>query len=104
MSDLSARGGASLGNIVVNDALRIQNAANRIGQQITLVGSRAGGTATAASDWDYVINGASKGLNSVSGSLPGAGNIAEGTLKNIDIFRGVVDEVLPSITFFPVGP
>jgi RHS repeat-associated protein len=99
-----ARGGASLANIAVNDALRIQNAATRIGEQISLVGSRAAGTATAASDWDYVINGTSKALNSVSGSLPGAGNIGQGVLKNIDIFRGALNEALPSITFFPGGP
>ena len=69
-----------------------------------LVGSRAAGTATAGSDWDYVINGTSKSLNSVAGSLPGASNIAEGIPKNLDIFRGVLDEARPSITFFPAGP
>jgi hypothetical protein len=99
-----ARDGASLAHIAANDALRIQNAANRIGQEISMVGNRAGGRATSASDWDYVINGASKTLNSVSKSLPGAGNIAEGIIKNIDIFRGVVDETLPGIAFFPAVP
>ena len=96
-----ARGGASLTNISANDVLRIQNAANRIGQQITVVGSRAAGTANAASDWDYVINGSSKALNSVSGSLPGAGSVSEGLIKNLDIFRGDVWDGFPSITFFP---
>lgn len=36
-----ARGGASLENITAQEALRIQNAANRAGTEISLVGSRA---------------------------------------------------------------
>lgn len=39
--------GAALENISSGEALRIQNAANRIGEPISLVGSRASGTAGA---------------------------------------------------------
>jgi hypothetical protein len=98
------RGGASLENITAQQALRIQNAANRTGTEISLVGSRARGTATSASDWDYVINANARVRNSLSGSLPGAGQVSEGVPRNLDIFRGPLDETLPSITFFPAGP
>jgi hypothetical protein len=36
---------------------RIQNAADRTGQRITVVGSRAEGTANPFSDWDYILSG-----------------------------------------------
>lgn len=39
------------------ELLRIGNAATRINKPITVVGSRAKGTAGAYSDWDYVIPG-----------------------------------------------
>ena len=45
------------GVIAGGDALRIQKAANKIDKPITVVGSRASGTAKAGSDWDYVIPG-----------------------------------------------
>lgn len=99
-----ARGGASLENITAQEALRIQNAANRAGTEISLVGSRARGTANAASDWDYVIDANARLRNSLSGSLPGARSVAEGVPRNMDIFRGPLDPNLPSITFFPLKP
>lgn len=96
------RGGASLDNITAQQALRIQNAANRIGKDISLVGSRARGTSKSESDWDYVINANARVRNSVSSSLPGSGNPSEGVRKSIDVFREPLDEALPSITFSPV--
>ncbi len=64
--------GASLENISASEALRIQNAANRIGEPISLVGSRASGTAGAYSDWDYVITGINGSTrHSVSSSCRG---------------------------------
>lgn len=99
-----ARGGAALENISMEEALRIQNAANRAGTEISLVGSRAAGTANAASDWDYVIDGSARLRNSLSGSLPGARSVAEGLPQNLDIFRGPLDLSLPSITFLPLKP
>jgi hypothetical protein len=95
--------GASIENITASEALRIQNAANRIGEPISLVGSRASGTAGAYSDWDYVITGINGSTrHSVSSSLPrGATELGVG--RQIDIFTGPLDDTLPHITFFPSG-
>jgi hypothetical protein len=49
---------------------RIQNAADRTGQQITVVGSRAAGTAGPTSDWDYILSGNSAQRHSAASSLP----------------------------------
>lgn len=93
-------GGASLSNISPSEAIRIQNAADRIGVPIALVGSRANGTASAFSDWDYVINASGRKLHSVSTSLPGASTLER--LPNVvDIFRGSVDMSKPHIIFYP---
>ena len=94
-------GGAKLANISAGEARRIQNAANRSGAEIALVGSRAGGTATARSDWDYVVNANSKTRNNISRSLPGAGNLKEGVRSEVDMFRGAVREDKPFIRFIP---
>lgn len=48
-----AGGGAKLGNLKPGDITRIQNAVNRTRTEVTVVGSRANGTAKATSDWDY---------------------------------------------------
>jgi RHS repeat-associated protein len=53
-----------------NDAKRIQNAADKAGQPIIVVGSRAAGTAHAASDWDYILSGPSRVRHSIKNSLP----------------------------------
>lgn len=47
--------GASLDNLLPSQATRIQRAADRIGRPISVVGSRAAGTARETSDWDYII-------------------------------------------------
>lgn len=99
--NVSAGAGAKLGNILASQAQRIQNAANRSGQTITLVGSRAAGTAGAKSDWDYVINANAATRNSLSRSLPGAGNMKEGVRPNIDVFKGEVDKARPFLEFRP---
>ncbi|CAH1903827.1 hypothetical protein NTGHW29_150071 [Candidatus Nitrotoga sp. HW29] len=96
-----AGGGARLENLGASEITRIQNAANRSGQEISVVGSRAGGMAKPASDWDYVIDANAKTRNSLSSSLPGAGNTAEGIRPNLDVFKGQVDETRPFIRFFP---
>ena len=96
-----AGAGASLENITTNEATRIQNAANRIESTVTLVGSRASGTASANSDWDYVVNANAATRNSVSRSLPGAGDLKEGIRPNIDVFKGEVDKTRPYIEFKP---
>ena len=95
--------GASFDNIAANEATRIQNAANRIGRPISLVGSRASGNASGYSDWDYVITGINSGTkHSMSSSLPrGATELVYGC--QIDIFTGILDDTAPFITFNPVG-
>ena len=52
-----------------SDALRIQNAANKSGQEIIVVGSHAKGTASITSDWDYILSGNSSKRHSVRNSL-----------------------------------
>jgi hypothetical protein len=48
-------GGARLENIPEPARNRIQNFADKYNVPVTVVGSRAGGTAEVGSDWDYVI-------------------------------------------------
>jgi RHS repeat-associated protein len=82
--------------------LRIENAATRIDKPITVVGSRASGTAGAYSDWDYVIeNLNSKDWSKIKNSLPGSSSTLNNTTKNIDIFKGPVNPALPNITINP---
>ena len=100
-----------------SDALRIQNAANRTGQQITVVGSRANGTATAMSDWDYIFSGASRERISAGSSVPrgaAGGEVnASGVETGIDRFQSynpnapnyqVLDPSRPHVIFTPKGP
>lgn len=54
----------------MNDARRIQNAATRTNQNITVVGSRANGIATPTSDWDYYMAGKSSQRHLATSSLP----------------------------------
>jgi hypothetical protein len=100
--------------ISAGDALRIQNAANRTGQQITVVGSRARGTAGPLSDWDYILSGPSRARGSAARSIPrgqAGGEIgASGRETGIDIFQNynprapgysVLDPDLPHVIFTP---
>lgn len=94
-------GGASLDNLTPGEMTRIQNAANKVDQPISVVGSRASGTAGPYSDWDYVVPGAnSSTVGKIKNSLP-EGSRGIGDPRNIDIFRGQVNEDLPFITFNP---
>lgn len=99
--NVTAGGGARVSNLAPHDLRRIQNAANRTGETITIVGSRATGKTTPNSDWDYVINAKSKTQNNLARSLPGAGNINEGKRSSVDIFRGEVDKSRPYIEVKP---
>ena len=84
------------------ELLRIENAATRINKPITVVGSRAKGTAGVFSDWDYVIPGLnSKNWSTIKNSLPGARSVLDNTPRNIDIFKGPVNSNLPHITIYP---
>jgi RHS repeat-associated protein len=87
--------------LTASELLRIQNAANRIGKPINVVGSRASGTAKAASDWDYVIeNINSKEWNAIKNSLPGAPSRIDNLPRMIDIFKKL-DASKPYITITP---
>jgi len=52
------------------DARIIQNAADRTKQTIIVVGSRANGTSTPTSDWDYIMLGNSRQRHSARSSVP----------------------------------
>lgn len=81
---------------------RIGNAATRINKPITVVGSRASGTAKAGSDWDYVIpNMTNKEWKKVKNSLPGAPSRIDNMGRNMDIFKGAVDKTKPNIVIKP---
>ncbi|WP_089099680.1 RHS repeat-associated core domain-containing protein [Streptomyces hyaluromycini] len=95
--------GASLDNLTGSEIARIQNAADRIGHPISVVGSRATGNTHALSDWDYVITGInSRTKHSVKSSLP-QGSIELGRGGRIDIFTWELAEGAPHITFYPRG-
>lgn|GEM_PF-1005527 len=87
--------------ISAGDFLRIENAATKIKKPITVVGSRAKGTASAFSDWDYVIEGLNnKDWKSIKNSLPGSKSLLDNTPRNIDIFEKL-DPTKPYITINP---
>ena len=69
MNRLSARQQAPV-TLNPADVKRIQNATNKTGQQIIVVGSRANGTATVFSDWDYYMTGNSAQRHAAISSLP----------------------------------
>jgi RHS repeat-associated protein len=88
------------------DAKRIQNAANRTKQTITVVGSRAQkGASNPESDWDYVMSGNSRQRHSARSSVPrgaAGGEIgSSGRESGIDIFTDGVNEKLPHCVFEP---
>jgi len=97
-------GGAKLRNLTPSEIARIQNAANRGGVEISVVGSRANASATALSDWDYVVplGTPSKVIRSLRNSLP-SGYRELGAPRNIEFFRAPVERNFPHITFRPSG-
>ncbi|MPY62785.1 polymorphic toxin-type HINT domain-containing protein [Streptomyces spongiae] len=96
--------GADLMNLTGAERKRIQNAADRIGMPISVVGSRAAGKAGPESDWDFVITGiTSRKKHSVSSSLPKA-DVTLGAGRRQDIFTGPLDDSRPYITFYPKEP
>jgi RHS repeat-associated protein len=100
-----AGGGAKLGNITPGEARRIQNAADRTGVPICLVGSRASGKTRPESDWDYVIpeSTTNSKIHSLESSLPeGHRGLGEG--RNQDFLRDdAINSYKPFIYFIP-GP
>ena len=67
-----AGGGAYISNITPQEILRIQNAVDRTNTTISVVGSRANGSAGPLSDWDYVVPPGTprRTIHSMSSSLP----------------------------------
>ena len=57
-------------SISAGDARRIQNAADKTGQRVTVVGSRAKGSARPDSDWDYIVSGKSRQRGAAKNSVP----------------------------------
>jgi hypothetical protein len=97
-------GGARL-EYLGNNVIRIQSIATKYNIEITVVGSRAKGTANAFSDWDYIITGGtSKTRNSALYQLPRNLNAAKDGISRSgsEILKGVkVDPNLPHIIFKP---
>lgn len=96
-------GGGTLDKLSPSEIKRIQNAANRSGQDIGVVGSRVNPNKPlhSKSDYDFVIDANSKTRNNLSSSLPGAKNVREGIPNNQDIFKGTVDTSKPHVIFRP---
>lgn len=93
---------ASEVGLSAGEITRIQNAANAIGKPINLVGSRAGGTANAALDWDYVIDGLTNAnRNTIKSSLPGAPIRADQVPRTIDFLKPPLETTLPYVPFTP---
>lgn len=91
--------------ISIGDATRIQNAANRTGRTIHVVGSRARGNPGAHSDWDYIIEGAnSRTRHSLSSSLPEGTRLGVGAPRNQDFIPFPLDRTQPYVTFTPRRP
>ena len=85
-------------------AQRIQNAANRIGKPIIVVGSRARSAAGHTSDWDYIIPGINNAeWKKIKNSLPGAPDRVNGSPRQIDVLSGPVDPNSPHVIFDPTG-
>jgi RHS repeat-associated protein len=97
-------GGAKL-EYLGNNVGRIQSIATKYNLEVTVVGSRAKGTANALSDWDYIISGGtSKNRSSALFQLPRNLNaIKDGTSRpGSEILKGVnVNTNLPHIIFKP---
>ncbi|MGL5058728.1 MAG: nucleotidyltransferase domain-containing protein [Microcoleus sp.] len=87
------------------DARRIQNAADRTKQTIIVVGSRANGTSTPTSDWDYIMLGNSRQRHSARTSVPRGTSGGEinnlGRETGIDIFTGPLIQGEAHVIFEP---
>ncbi|MEZ5094656.1 MAG: polymorphic toxin-type HINT domain-containing protein [Nocardioides sp.] len=98
-NDCIPGGGASLDNIASSDAARIQQFADRTGRSISVVGSRAGGTAHELSDWDFLVEGGWTNALRKKGTwlLPRGGEVGR------DFLDGPLNPELPFLTFRPGG-
>ena len=100
-------GGARLENLSATDQARMQSFANRYQSEVTVVGSRAGGTAGPMSDYDYLIGGNSRLRANARNQLPrgaAGGEIGPRGETGIDVFnlnREPLDPNRPHIIFAP---
>lgn len=87
--------------ITDGEYVRIYNAACKINCTIYVLGSRANGSATENSDWDYIIEGlTNKKWKSIRNSIPGAKSI-DCPIMKIDIMHTPLDETRPYIAITP---
>jgi RHS repeat-associated protein len=97
------------GDALIKGAERIQRFANKHGVEVSVVGSRASGTAGAASDYDYVITGGNAKVRAAARrELPrgqaGGELDASGRGTGNDVFNGNVeplDRSRPHVIFRP---
>ncbi len=94
---------ATLDKLTPNEVKRIQNAADRTGKDINVVGSRVDPNKALhdKSDFDFVVDAKASTRNSLSRSLPGSKNVKDGLPNNNDVFKGTVDASKPHVTFHP---
>jgi hypothetical protein len=104
-----AGGGANVGNLHESTRARIQAFVDKHQAPVTVVGSRAGGTAGPMSDFDYLIGGNSRLRQRARRELPkgrAGGEVGPGGETGIDVFNEnnvPLDSKLPHIIFSP-GP
>ncbi|MEO7329430.1 MAG: RHS repeat-associated core domain-containing protein, partial [Minicystis sp.] len=106
-SDLEATGLRTIQEAGISpiDAARIQAVVNKTGAPVTVVGSRAAGTATPWSDWDYIVGGNAKARSYARWKLPrgvsGGEFDSRGAGTGIDIFTDPLDVAKPHVIFEP---
>ena len=87
--------------ITDGEYMRLYNAAYKIKCIIYVVGSRANGTASETSDWDYIIEGlTNRKWKSIRNSIPGAKSI-DNPISKIDLMHTPLDESKPFIAITP---
>lgn len=96
-----AGGGADVRNLTAAQVAQIQSVANRYQVTLILVGSRAAGTHTRASDFDYLIVANSRIRQSAMHQLPRGPRIGSG--PGIEIFAKPLLPAEPHILFTPVS-
>jgi len=93
-------GGANLKNLSPGEQKRIQNAADKSGADINVVGSQTTGSRP-ASDFDFILEGGtSRSRSRIKNSLP-SGPRGTGEGNGRDFLEGPVDKSRPFITFEP---
>jgi hypothetical protein len=100
-SEPTVRGGASLDNLNEGQRTVLQKFADENNVEVSVVGSRAGGTPGDESDWDYVIPGANNKIRKKAKQKLPRGPAGGADNRGRDFLPGPVDPERPSITFRP---